>query len=131
MSTEDRIAIAELIAQHGHLFDNGELDRLAELFTTDIRYDVSALGGGVLEGIDAIRDAAVRLGEGNPVAHHVTNVVVLHLEDDVAKVRSKGLAVMADGTSGSATYDDTVVRTPEGWRLAHRVIHPRRTPLRP
>lgn len=128
---EDRLAITELISLHGHLFDNGELERLDELFTDDIRYDVSDVGGGVLEGIDAIRDAAGQLGENNPVAHHVTNVHITDLSDDTAHVRSKGLAVMTNGTTGSATYVDEVVRTKAGWRLAHRTVKPRRVPLQP
>lgn len=130
-STEDRLAITELISLHGHLFDNGELERLDELFTDDIRYDVSDLGGGVLEGIDAIRDAGRQLGELNPVAHHVTNVIVTDLDQDRAHVRSKGLAVMTNGTTASATYEDEVVRTKAGWRLAHRTIKARRVPLQP
>jgi hypothetical protein len=31
----DRVAIEELISLHGHLFDEGELGRLDELFTED------------------------------------------------------------------------------------------------
>lgn len=33
LSTDDRIAIYELIALHGHLMDAGDFDRLGELFT--------------------------------------------------------------------------------------------------
>ncbi len=128
---EDRLAITELISLHGHLFDNGELERLDELFTDDIRYDVSDVGGGVLEGIDGIRRAAIQLGDANPVAHHVTNVHITDLSDNTAHVRSKGLAVMTNGTTGSATYKDEVVRTKAGWRLARRTVKVRRVPLRP
>jgi hypothetical protein len=126
---EDRAAIEELISLHGHLFDEGELDRLDELFTTDVVYDASAFGGARLIGIDAIRQAALELGERNPVAHHVTNVVIAVTGGGEVRVRSKGLAVMADGTSGSVSYEDTVVRGPSGWRIKQRQVHARRTPL--
>ena len=33
------------------------------------------------------------------------------------------------GSSGSVTYLDTVVRTEGGWRISHRAVSPRRTPL--
>lgn len=33
VGAEDRMAITELIALHGHLVDDGELDCLDELFT--------------------------------------------------------------------------------------------------
>jgi len=74
-TAEGRVAIHELIALHGHLFDAGALDRLDELFTEDVVYDVEALGGGRLHGITAIRDAAQTLGDQNPLGRHTTNVV--------------------------------------------------------
>ncbi|MEU9481484.1 nuclear transport factor 2 family protein [Streptomyces sp. NPDC048191] len=129
LTLEDRLAITELISLHGHLVDEGQLDRLAELFTPDVVYDVSDFGQGPLVGVAAIRAAAVALGAGNPVAHHVTNVVVREAADGRVRVRSKGLGVMADGSCGSATYDDTVVRTLDGWRISHRKLSARRVPL--
>jgi hypothetical protein len=36
LTAEDRWAIGETISLHGHLFDEGELDRLDELFTADV-----------------------------------------------------------------------------------------------
>ncbi len=84
---------------------------------------------GTLAGIDEIRRAGLELGVGNPIAHHVTNVVITGDDDDEATTQSKGLAVMADGRCVSATYLDTLRRTEDGWRLSHRVILARRTPL--
>ena len=46
LTTDDRVAIYELIALHGHLMDAGEFDRLGELFTNDFVYDVEAFGFG-------------------------------------------------------------------------------------
>jgi ketosteroid isomerase-like protein len=129
VTTEDRIAIAELIALHGHLVDEGQLDRLDELFTPDVVYDASAFGQEPMRGVAAVRSAALALGDRNPVAHHVTNVVVTAVDERTAIVRSKGLGVGADGSVGSVTYLDTVVRTDDGWRISHRAIRPRRTPL--
>lgn len=131
MIPDDRIRIHELINFHGHVMDEGEFDRLPELFTENVTYDLSAYGAGVLAGVNAIAQAGRALGDANPLAHHVTNVVVLDSSDDVAHVRSKGLAVMADGTTGSVVYDDEVVRTSAGWRIAQRHISPRRQPLHP
>lgn len=47
LTADDKWAIGETLALHGHLFDEGELDRLDELFTDDVVYDVSALGSDV------------------------------------------------------------------------------------
>jgi 3-phenylpropionate/cinnamic acid dioxygenase small subunit len=129
VSLEDRMAVTDVISRHGHLVDAGELDRLGELFTPDVTYDVSALGGEPLVGLAAIVAASLRLGPGNPVAHHVTNVVVDRLDHDRVTARSKGFGVRADGTIGSVVYQDILVRSPDGWRISHRTVRPRRTPL--
>lgn len=62
-------------------------------------YDLSSVGVGTFEGIDAIRDGALRLGPRNPIAHHVTNVVITSDGDGLATARSKGLMIMATGRS--------------------------------
>jgi hypothetical protein len=91
---------------------------------------VSAFGGGELIGSEAVRAAALALADTNPVAHHVTNIVLRELTDGVVHALSKGLGIMADGSTGSVTYEDTIERSAAGWRIGHRIVRPRRTPLR-
>jgi hypothetical protein len=129
LAFEDRLAITELISFHGHLVDEGSLDRLDELFTANVVYDLSDFGQGRLVGVAAIQEAALSLGAANPVAHHVTNVVITESSNGQVRVLSKGLGIRADGSCGSVTYDDTVVRTADGWRIHHRTISARRVPL--
>ncbi|MCX5557432.1 nuclear transport factor 2 family protein [Streptomyces sp. NBC_00038] len=64
-----------------------------------------------------------------PVAHHVTNIVIAGQRSDRVRVRSKGLGVMKDGTCGSVTYDDTLVRGDKGWRIYRRMMEARRVPF--
>lgn len=124
LSADDRLSIHELISLHGHLADDRRDDQLQLLLTDDAVYDVSAYGMGAVHGLDAITQLfAQRPGE-QPVGHHVTNVMIGTSEGDTAAVRSKGLAVMADGTSGTVVYDDVVVRTATGWRISHRTVRP-------
>lgn len=129
LSADDRLAIAELEAMHGHLFDDGELERLDELFTADVLYDASDFGQDAMRGIDSIRSAALAMGDRNPVAHLVTNVVITSDGAGTISVKSKGLGVTVDGKIGSVTYLDTVVSTPAGWRISRRVMRARRRPL--
>jgi 3-phenylpropionate/cinnamic acid dioxygenase small subunit len=129
LTAEDRTAVTELISWHGHLVDDGEHDRMLEVFTPDITYDVTDLGGGSIQGLAALREAALAMGEANPVGHHVTNVVLTEVAGDQVRARSKGIGVMADGTCGSVTYEDTIVRGDQGWRIAHRKVLARRAPL--
>jgi hypothetical protein len=84
---------------------------------------------GTFEGIEAIRSAALKLGAGNPSAHHLTNVVITNEEHDVVTVHSKGLVLAANGTLGSVTHVDTVRRHDGGWGISRRVIKAQRTPL--
>ncbi|WP_405623050.1 nuclear transport factor 2 family protein [Streptomyces sp. NBC_00076] len=127
---EDRLAVHELIALYGHLVDAGELERSAEVFTTDVVYDLSDFGQGEVVGLAALMKAALARGARNPVAHHVTDVVIEgRTADGGLRVRSKGLGVMSDGSCGSVTYEDLVVRVADGWRISRRRVVARRVPL--
>jgi 3-phenylpropionate/cinnamic acid dioxygenase small subunit len=128
-TAEDRTAITELIFLHGHLADDGAFDRMREVFTDDVTYDVTDLGGGTLAGLAALREAALALGDANPVGHHVTNVVLTRTGEDRVRARSKAIGVYADGRCGSVTYEDTITREPSGWRISHRTVLARRAPL--
>ncbi len=129
LHAEDRQAIIEILSLHGHIFDGGHLDRLEEIFTPEAIYDLTDVGVGTFEGIEAIRSGALRLGAGNPVAHHVTNVVITSEEDDLVTTQSKGLMIMADGAFASVTHLDTLRRHNGGWRISRRVVLAQRTPL--
>ncbi|HUA27633.1 MAG TPA: nuclear transport factor 2 family protein [Streptosporangiaceae bacterium] len=129
ITCEDRAAITEVIARHGHLCDSGELDRLDEVFTADVTYDLTDFGQQVLHGPQALAAAGWALGELNPVGHHVTNVVLTEAADGTVQARSKGIGINADGTCASVTYEDTVVHGERGWRISQRKISPRRAPL--
>lgn len=131
ISVEDRLDIHELIALHGHLSDAGDFDRMHEVFAADVVCDLEDFGLGLVRGRDALRDTALAMGEGNPVGHHATNVVITAVDDDVVRVRSKGIGIRADGTSGSVVYEDVIQRTVGGWRIVSRKITARRVPLTP
>lgn len=128
VNADDRWKIEETLARHGHIFDSGQLDRIEEVFTPDAVYDLSDVGLGTFEGIETMRNATVKLGAANPVAHHLTNVVLTGEEHDQVTVRSKGLMIMADGTFGSVNHVDTLRRHDGGWRISRRVITAQRAP---
>jgi len=129
LTGEDRTAISELISLHGHLCDSGELDRLDEVFTADVIYDLTDFGQQSLNGLGACVAAARALGELNPVGHHVTNIILTQLTGSHVHAQSKGIGINADGTCGSVTYEDTIVRSDQGWRISHRKVLARRAPL--
>lgn len=134
LSIDDRLSIHELISLHGHLADDRRSDELHLLLTEDAAYDVSAYGMGVVRGLDALVELFSARPGDQPVGHHVTNVVIAADDGEpapggaaTARVRSKGLSVMADGATGTVIYDDVVRRTPAGWRIAHRTVVPARS----
>jgi hypothetical protein len=130
LPVSERLAIHELLALHGHLVDEGALDRLGDVFTDDVVYDLTPLGGSVLNGLEAIGASAQELGDRNPVAHLVTNVVVSEHDGEVS-ARSKFIGVRGDGSAGSGVYDDLLRHTAAGWRIARRRVSLRRVPLQP
>jgi hypothetical protein len=122
LSTQDRVSIQELVSLHGHLVDDRRADDLDLLLTTDAVYQLDAFGLGTVVGLPAIQDLHRRRPGIQPVGHHVGNVLVDQRPDGTVSVRSKGFSVMADGTAGTCTYDDIVVRTNDGWRIARRQV---------
>ena len=101
------------------------------MFTSDVVYDLSDFGQGEVTGLTAVKEAALALGAKNPVAHHVTNVVIEEVTDGRVRARSKGLGIMSDGSCGSVTYEDIVVRAEAGWRICRRRVVARWVPLAP
>ncbi|HEY4460368.1 MAG TPA: nuclear transport factor 2 family protein [Pseudonocardiaceae bacterium] len=129
LDIDDRIAITDLIKLHGHHADDGDFDAMLSLFTENVVYDLTGVDMGVLVGYEQIRAIAKEIGDDNPVAHLVTNIVLRPIGPDEVHARSKGIAVMGNGRAGSATYDDVVIRTEAGWRISERRITARRVPL--
>ncbi len=124
ITTEDRLAIHEVIALHGHVADDRAWDRWGELYTDDLVFDLEDFGHGTLHGLQALRELATsqQNDPGQPLGHHVTNIVLTGRDGDRVRARSKGLSVMADGASGTVVYEDTLRREPQGWRICHRKI---------
>jgi hypothetical protein len=122
LSSDDRLQITEILSLHGHIFDGAHLDRLGEILTPEIVYDLTDAGMGTFEGIEVIRAAFIKLGAGAPLAHHVTNIVISAVGPDEATARSKGLMIMADGALNSVNHVDTLRRHNGHWRIGHRVV---------
>lgn len=131
LTADDRQAITDLIHLHGHHTDSGALDRMDELFTADAVLDLSDFGLGVRTGLAEMLEAIQAIGDGHPVAHHVTNIVLSGGDGDRVQAISKGIGIMADGHCGSVVYEDVIRPLPAGWRITHRTIRLRRKPLTP
>ena len=129
----DLIHIHQLIARYGWAIDDRDWDAFAELFAPDATIDYLGGTGRVQrKGRDAIVEW-FRAGERqHPPAHHVTNIVVDEAADPAGRVdvRSKFIAPFTRDAQVpkrlyGGDYHDVVVKTPDGWRFAHKHCLPR------
>ncbi|MCM3924251.1 nuclear transport factor 2 family protein [Frankia sp. AiPs1] len=104
--------VASLLAKHPHLFDNIALGAAPTAYTDD------AVMGGV-----PLAEAVRGLPYGRVMfPHHTTDIAVHRVDDDTLRVWAKYFVIRGDGTAGSGDYQDTLVRTPQGWRIAERSV---------
>jgi ketosteroid isomerase-like protein len=121
MSTEAIVAIGQLIANYGHAADSPDGERLGEVFTEDAVFRSDASGMS-FEGLAAIRSWFALGKPPHPYSHQTTNVYVYEIDGDTARVKSKFIGLDPEtGTPWTGDYDDRVVLTAGGWRIAERV----------
>jgi len=129
----DRIQIQQLIARYAFALDTGGRNGYdyADLFAPDGVFVGMNQGeaGRLFRG----RDSLAALARGGPrnqnfVSHYITNVV---LEATAEGARGTEYAIIGDVSkpSGKSSwthgghYEDTYVKTPDGWRFKTRVFY--------
>lgn len=119
---EDQTEILQLLHRYAYCFDRGDARGWANLFTDDAYYDG---GVEVVRGREEIISYATRdPGHGDTpreVRRHVVVTPVIDLDGDRAQVHSTFLVLEETSIYLVGTYEDEMVRTPEGWRFAKRV----------
>lgn len=115
----DRDAIRDLLARYTYNGDRGRLDEMTACFADD---GVLEYLGKAPKGPGAIK-AALSAGTRDArltfIRHHITNPMIA-VDGDAASARSYFTVHSNFGPDHSGTYDDRLVRTPDGWRFAHR-----------
>jgi len=131
MTSDDIVAIQQLIALYSHAVDMPDQRMFSQVFSDDAVFDGRPCGSEAYVGRGAIK-AFFALGKPpHPLVHHMTNCWVREEEGRVL-VKSKFLfRHPQDGSICLGDYDDEVIRTPEGWRISSRVVTPRDPPLQP
>lgn len=122
---DDLAQIHQLHALYGHVIDRMWWDRLGDVFTDDAVFDATASGGPTFEGLDAMRNGFPELVAPITPLHLTTNVVVLEIGDTEARTLAKFLSFATPPPKGAVMaigeYEDVMRRTPDGWRIAHRI----------
>lgn len=131
-----RMEIAEQLAQYSYRWDSKDSEGFADLFTADGAMDRhrggAPVSGARVVGHQAILDYARTSHQGRladrQTRHHFSALVFLELTPDHAVTENMALIThqTADDTapfiSASGIYRNTWTKTPEGWRIAERVL---------
>ena len=124
MSGDDRAEIIDLLARYAIACDRREFDAVGECFTEDGQATYS---GKRLDPGRAAIVAHMQPLASLPLTQHVVGSVSVSLDGDRATATSYTTVHLvrptADGhevVHRGLSYDDQLVRTPEGWRFQER-----------
>jgi len=112
----DAAEILDLLARYAHVIDNRDWTEAASVFAPDVRFGRPPMATGIAELAGLIGDAPATHG------HNTTDVILDLRPDGTIRAWSKFYIVRSDGTVGSGDYQDTLVHTTDGWRIADRDV---------
>lgn len=135
ISTQDRFEILETLHFVSHVTDSREWDHLASVVTEDVEFlspdtehpqTVEELSPSItVTGPAGIRHIYELSQLARYGSSHLLNTVIEPVNDDTAVAWSRLILVSFDQRAVGADSVDTLIRTPEGWRITRRVIHAR------
>ena len=124
---EDRQDIGEVLVRYATGIDRRDWSLFRTVFTADCELDYGDIGSwhGVDEVTEFMEQAHAMAGH---TMHRITNIAAT-VDGDTAVARAyiDGLIMAADNASGVNAigfYDDELVRTAQGWRIARRCFTP-------
>lgn len=125
-SSDDDIAVRNLLARVARLADVGTVDQFLELFTQDAVFEIPGRPPSngrteLRERTEAQRQAGV-VGPSSPWMH-LLGTSDVQVEADGAEAFTPWIVCAATSQpaiSLAGRYHDTLVRTSDGWRIRHR-----------
>ncbi|OBK55215.1 polyketide cyclase [Mycobacterium gordonae] len=120
---EDRQDICELLVRYATGIDRRDWPLFRTVFTDDCELDYGEIGSW--RGVDAITDFMEKVhAMAGHTLHRLSNqAVAVDGDKAVARTYVDALIMAADnqsGVNGIGFYDDEIVRTSAGWRIARR-----------
>jgi uncharacterized protein (TIGR02246 family) len=116
LTTRDYVEIQQLYARYVHALDRGDAEGYAALFTPDGAFN-NNVGREALIAFVRNRNA--------PTTRHINSSLVISADPEGAKgaVYNIFLDVGSNppAITGASRYEDTLVKTREGWRFKKRV----------
>ena len=123
----DRMEINELLARYCHALDRKDWPTYRALFTPDAAMDFTAFGGpkGSVADVENFLSPVLDSIAGS---EHMASTVIIDLDGDSAQARSAAIVPMTtlreDGSEHTVFnglwYEDSLVRTAQGWRINAR-----------
>jgi len=123
ITTDNIVEIQNLLTLYTYFLDERKFSIAHEIFTDDATYDMSAFGPEKAIGLPAIVELMRKTS--HPLLHTALSPLVREDPDGTVRVISRCMAAVDGGSVGVATYHDVVRRTPQGWRIAERLVTPR------
>jgi len=133
MSTEDKLAIQEIIAKYSYAYDSKDAEAFAQLFVEDAIFEVIVPGESgptvKLSSRVAIREWAVQrheLNAASQVRHYQSGILFSELTAETASTRTMLLLTRQSVPDAvpllylTGVYHDKWRKIREGWRIAHR-----------
>jgi hypothetical protein len=127
LTADDYIEIQQLYANYVHALDQGEGERFASTFVLDGEFTGGRGPGRGSEARNPIQgeDALVKMGSRGGSCHFNANLVITPTPEGAKgsvylllfNVRNIPATI-----TETAIYDDTLVKTPQGWRFKKRVV---------
>lgn len=120
---EDRQDICELLVRYATGIDRRDWPLFRTVFADDCELDYGEIGSW--RGVDAITDFMEKVhAMAGHTLHRLSNqAVAVDGDKAVARTYVDALIMAADnqsGVNGIGFYDDEIVRTSAGWRIARR-----------
>jgi 3-phenylpropionate/cinnamic acid dioxygenase small subunit len=119
----DRTAITAVLYTYARLVDERDFAAVAGVFADDCLAEYGVGEEDTLHSAANVVDWLTRrLGDGTATSHHISNVLITFTGADEAETTSylQAWHRMPGDPVILARYVDRLVRTPAGWRIAHR-----------
>jgi uncharacterized protein (TIGR02246 family) len=123
LSSQDYNEIHSLYARYAHAFDKTDPEMYGNVFTADGEF---VIGERVLKGRKEIASLTTAFGpvKNRPKIFHVNSNVLIEPSPDGAK--GSTYVVLMDlsknpAITGGGVYEDSIVKTADGWRFKKRV----------
>jgi 3-phenylpropionate/cinnamic acid dioxygenase small subunit len=125
--TDDRVAIMDVLARYTAALDTKNWDGLDAVFTPDAAIDYTT-SGGIKGRYPEVKRWLAEVLSTFPMTQHLIGMPAIVLDGDTATSRTDVYNPMAvaqpDGGTKlfyvGASYEDRLVRTTDGWRIAER-----------